>query len=282
MIADLKERAMTTVRERAARAGRVPRRAYEHYFIEAEGLHSRVHLQNFWCVLFPERADAAVARISVFGPGGGALGEARRTVPPFGSLFLEVRELLAEIGADASEGTLTVDLEPPESVRGVLSELPKPLEAEIYTPYWMAYYDADENYMYVHSIERRSGTFGTTRPLAWALERVPPVREDWRSWRLLELESLSELQVVAINHGTTGGRSTIGLYEAESGEPIHETTCDFEPGQLHRVHIPGDEIAASAGSARLGRVGMSPLLTDNGKPYVIMRYGDGPLSLHHG
>ena len=80
----------------------------------------------------------------------------------------------------------------------------------------------------------------------------------------------------------TGGRSTIGLYEAETATPIHETTRDFEPGQLHRVRIPGDEIAASAGSARLGRIGMSPLLTDNGKPYVIMRYGDGPLSIHHG
>ena len=220
----------------------------------------------------------------MFGPGGGALGEARRTVPPFGSLFLEVRELLAEIGADASEGTLAVDLEPPESVRGVLSELPKPLEAEINTPYWMAYYDADENYMYVHSIERaRAATSSAPRGRSpGPSSAFRPCDEDWRSWRLLELESLSELQVVAINHGTTGGRSTIGLYEAESGEPIHETTCDFEPGQLHRVHIPGDEIAASAGSARLGRVGMSPLLTDNGKPYVIMRYGDGPLSLHHG
>jgi hypothetical protein len=27
---------------------------------------------------------------------------------------------------------------------------------------------------------------------------------------------------------------------------------------------------------------MDPLLTANGKPYVIMRYADGPPSLHHG
>jgi hypothetical protein len=30
------------------------------------------------------------------------------------------------------------------------------------------------------------------------------------------------------------------------------------------------------------RIGLDPLLTTNGKPYVIMRYGGGPLSLHHG
>ena len=30
------------------------------------------------------------------------------------------------------------------------------------------------------------------------------------------------------------------------------------------------------------RIGLDPLLTANGKPYVLMRYGDGPLSIHHG
>jgi hypothetical protein len=38
----------------------------------------------------------------------------------------------------------------------------------------------------------------------------------------------------------------------------------------------------AGGGARLGRIGMDPLLTGNGKPYVLMRYGGGPLSLHHG
>ena len=35
----------------------------------------------------------------------------------------------------------------------------------------MAYYDADENYMYVHSIERLDrAVFGTLKPISWLLE----------------------------------------------------------------------------------------------------------------
>jgi hypothetical protein len=30
------------------------------------------------------------------------------------------------------------------------------------------------------------------------------------------------------------------------------------------------------------QLGIDPLPTLNGKPYVLMRYGNGPLSLHHG
>ena len=48
--------------------------------------------------------------------------------------------------------------------------------------------------------------------------------------------------------------------------------------------VPAAEIAKWKGQKDPGtvRIALDPVLSDNGKPYVIMRYGGGPLSLHHG
>ena len=181
---------------------------------------------------------------------------------------------------------MAIDLAPPEDVRGALVEIPKPLEAEVNTPYWMAYYDDAENYMYVHSIEKLGQTvFGTTAAMRWLLTRSRDDGERWRSWRLLELDKLSELQIVAINHSRRPGRSVIGFYTANDDVPIFERTVELQPRELKRVRLSGEELAAAVadhGSAVHGRIGLDPLLTGNGKPYVLMRYGDGPPSLHHG
>lgn len=287
MIGDLKEKVATTARARAVKAGLVPRRAYQHYFIEDEGLHSRIHLQNYWSTFWPQFDEPATAKVEVVAASGRPLGRITRTIPRFGSMFLELRDVLAELGKDAPEGTVAIDLEPPRSVVGQLHDLPKPLEAEINTPYWMAYYDDAENYMYVHSIDKLDGAvFGTSKPV----EAIMAVSRSasgghWRSWRLLEIDRLGELQIVAINHSTKPGTSTVGFYTADDGRPLWERALKFEPRQLHRVGVSGDEIREAIGDdggARLGRIGMDPLLTGNGKPYVLMRYGGGPLSLHHG
>ena len=57
----------------------------------------------------------------------------------------------------------------------------------------------------------------------------------------------------------------------------------------HAVEICGAKPVFVDAEPRTGAVdraprsrGMDPLLTGNGKPYVLMRYGGGPLSLHHG
>jgi hypothetical protein len=284
VIPALKERAVEATRGRALREGLVPRRAYAHYFIEAEGLHSRIHLQNFWSTFWPQLAEPATAHIHAFGPSGTPLGSVDREVPRFGSMFVEIRDLLRELGAADTEGIVAIDLEPPDEVRAQLTNLPNPLSVEVNTPYWMAYYDDAENYMYVHSIEKLGGTvFGTTRTVSWMLTRPVDDRERWRSWRLLDLDALSEVQIVAINHGTRPGTSTVGLYSAADDAPIAEQELEFRPRELHRVRFGPDELAAGAASGgKHARVGLDPLLTGNGKPYVLLRYGDGPLSLHHG
>lgn len=285
-IAQMRERAAHNVMSRAARSGQTPRRAYTHYFIETDGLHSRIHLQNFYSTFWPEVRETAVAHILVHDDAGRPQGSAERTLQPFGSLFLEVAELLAEIGSPASEGTVAIDLEPPAGVRARFCELPSAEQAEVRTPFWMAYCDHAEDYMYVHSIDMRGGeVFGAPRLLSWSLTRQVPQGERWRSWRLLDAERLSDLQVVCINHSPVRRSTVVGVYSPDTAIALYERAVDLGPRALQRVRVPAEEMAAWAvrhPEIRHVRIGVDPLLTANGKPYVIMRYAEGPPSLHHG
>lgn len=283
----LKERAFTTVRERATRSGRAPRRAYQHYFIESESLHSRIHLQNYWSTFWPSPDATATAHIRVYGSDGGLLGTTHRELPAFGSAYMEVRELLATLGAAAEEGTVAIDLEPSAAVRAQFGVIPRPEEVEVRTPFWMAYYDDADNYMYVHSIEMLAGEFfGVPAPIAWQLRRGQATHQGgrWRSWRLLESSGLRELQIVVTNHAMHASSTTVGIYTAED-VPVLERRLDFAPHQLHRLRFGEQELDEAVAGFEPGvllRVGLDPLLSLNGKPYVLMRYDNGPLSLHHG
>ena len=281
-VTEAKTRVYNEVYERAVRSGRVPRRSYTHYFIESEGLHSRIHLQNFWSTFWPGEDVEATAHVRAFAPDGRQVAKRHVQLPRFGCMFLELRELLAN--RKVAEGSVAVDLEPPAAVRKHFGDLPAPNTVHVNTPFWMAYYDDDENYMYVHSIEVLGGSVkGTIAPLRWYLGRVPAQRESWRSWRLLDLELLDELQVVVSNQDTKTGETVVGIYAAD-GEPLWQRSVALGPRQLRRVRVTGEEIAGwrkSHPGAQV-RIGLEPLLSTNGKPYVMMRYGGGPLSVHHG
>jgi hypothetical protein len=282
----LRARAAHGVMSRAARSGRAPRRAFAHYFIESDGLHSRIHLQNFYSTFWPEVSEGAVARILVNDDAGQPQGSTRRTIPPFGCLFLEVSELLAELDSRASEGTVAIDLEPPVGVRERFRDLPSTEEAEIRTPFWMAYYDRTEDYMYVHSIDVLGGAiFGAPRVLSWSMTRQVAQGERWRSWRLLEADRLSDLQVVCINHSPDPRTTVVGVYSPDTSTALYERSLELGPRALKRVQVPAEELATWGlrhPDIRHLRIGVDPLLTANGKPYVIMRYAGGPPSLHHG
>jgi hypothetical protein len=282
----LRERAAHSAMRRAARSGHPPRRAYTHYFIETDGLHSRIHLQNFYSTFWPEVHEPAMAHILVHDSEGRRRGAAQRTLEPFGSLFLELGELLRELDCDAPEGTVAIDLEPPAGVRARFDELPGAEQAEVRTPFWMAYYDRAEDYMYVHSIEMRAGeVFGAPRLLSWTLTRDVPAGERWRSWRLLEAERLSDLQIVCINHSPARRATRVGVYAPDGVTALYERAIELAPRALARVRVPPEQLAVwpvRHPEIRHLRVGVDPLLTANGKPYVIMRYIEGPPSLHHG
>ncbi len=260
--------------------------AYAHYFIESDPLHSRIHLQNFYSTFWPQVRKPAVAHILVHDDAGRPQGSAQREIPPFGSLFLEVADLLAEIDSRAREGTVAIDLEPDAEIRRQFHELPSAEEVEVKTPFWMAYYDDSENYMYVHSIDILGGeVFGAPRLLKWSMGRHVAPGERWLSWRLLEVDRLSDLQVVCINHSPETRSTVVGVYSADASTALYEHELVFAPRALSRVHVPAEELEnwpRRHPGVRHARIGLNPLLTGNGKPYVIMRYAGGPPSLHHG
>jgi hypothetical protein len=268
---------------RLVQSGRIPRVAFQHYFIESEGLHSRIMLQNYWSTFWPNVTETVTARIDVYAPDGKKIGHDERALPPFGSLFLEARDLLERIGSGVHEGSVTIDLEPPAEAARELGAFPlaEPWGLRISTPFWMAYYDADENYMYVHSIDRHAGEFyGVPAPVGWLLSRrFGVVGKSWRGGRLLDPANLNELQIVALNHGSHARTADVGIVDAETDEPIWMETQSFAPHALARLKVPTDVVSAHGRQVRLA---VDPLPTLNGKPYVLMRYGTGPLSLHHG
>jgi hypothetical protein len=285
-LAEARARAGDTVRRRAALSGRPPRYAYTHYFIEREGLHSRIHLQNFYSTFWPQVKEPAVAHIRAFDEGGRPQGSCERAIPPFGSLFLEVADLLEELGSQAREGAVAIDLEPSPAVRAQFHDLPDAGQLDVKTPFWMAYYDGSENFMYVHSIDTLGGeVFGAPGPLRWAMTRSVPAGGSWRSWRLLEASRLSDLQIVCMNMSTERRSTVVGVHSADDSVTLFREAQELAPRAVKRVRVPQEEIrewSARYPGIEQVRIGLDPLLTANGKPYVIMRYADGPPSLHHG
>lgn len=286
VVADTRARLADAARRRAALSGRPPRFAYTHYFIEAEGFHSRIHLQNFWSTFWPQVHEPALAHITAFDAGGRRMGEITRSLPPFGSLFLEVSELLRELGSTASEGMVAIDLEPSAEVAAQFNDLPDAEQIEVKTPFWMAYYDGAENFMYVHSIETLGGeVFGAPALLRWSMTRQVGVGGSWRSWRLLEADRLSDLQIVCMNTSPERRATRVGVYSPDDAVALYQESVELAPRAVARVRVPADELRAWPArhpEVRHARIGMDPLVTGNGKPYVIMRYADGPPSLHHG
>lgn len=268
--------------------GDIPRLGFQHYFIESEGLHSRIHLQNFYSTFFPHIEEPAHGTVTVFGSDGTDLGSHSFTLTRFASLFLEARDLLGHVGATATEGSVTVDLRPPARVLRELGDfpLPDPWALRISTPFWMAFYDDDDNYMYVHSIDRYAGAFhGVPGPVGWMLRRrfaVPGT--SWRSGRLLDAHGITDLQIVVLNHSNERRSTTLGLFSPEGDRPLLTERVELAPHALRRVRLDLEPVRPHLpkGDAGLVQLGVDPLPTLNGKPYVLMRYGDGPLSLHHG
>lgn len=268
--------------DRVLSAGYVPRRAFAHYFMNTEGIRSRAHLQNFYSTFFPLTLTDATAHVSLFGKDGKLIAQKDFVVPPFGQLYLEIEDI---VGYNMDmEGMIYIDFEPPAVIRKQLKTLPAIQALTVQTPFWVSYRDPDDNYMYVHSIESYRGkVWGAVWPLKQILSRVAPDRPKWQSWRLLDVALLDELQVVVMNHSHVPGTTTVSIID-ESGATKWSEQVTLDTRQVARVVVPEEKILEWKAAADPGtvRIALDPILTGNGKPYVIMRYGGGPWSLHHG
>lgn len=281
-------KARKELKTRLVARGRVPRYAYRHYYIEDEGLHTRIHMQNFYSTMWPHLDETVRVRVEAFRANGSSLGQRYYELPPFGGLFLEVRDLLEAVGGSSTEGTVLLDAEPPARVLADLTSFPLPDQWELAmgTPFWMAYYDDDENYMYVHSISPEMGSFyGVPRPIGKLLmEGSDEQPGAWRAGRLLDAAGLEELQIVLVNHSGGTRRPTVGVYDADDDSAVWEASASLAPHEVKRFRIEPERLRAFRERKPSGRfrAGVAPMPTTNGKPYLLMRYGDGPLSLHHG
>lgn len=263
-------------------AGYIPRRAFAHFFINDAGLKSQIHLQNYYSFFFPDTLTAAVATVWLHDSSGKQIAKKSFEVAPFGQLYLGIEDLLGE--DVPMEGMVFVDLKPPRVIRKQMKTLPNVLGAEANTPFWVSYRDANENYMYVHSIESYRGkVFGAVWPLSRVMATAQPQRTEWSSWRLLDVNLLDELQVVVMNHSHLPGETTLRVFDQENNL-IWSTELVLQPREANRVQIPEAVIAEWKLLENVSevRIGLSQLMTSNGKPYVLMRYGGGPLSMHHG
>jgi hypothetical protein len=108
-------------------------------------------------------------------------------------------------------------------------------------------------------------------------------RAPWESWRLLDVNLLDELHVIVMNHSATPGTTEVRVI-SQAGDVLWSEKVSLKTRESRRVSVPQDKINEwrQAGEHDSVRVSLSTILSDNGKPYVLMRYGGGPLSMHHG
>jgi hypothetical protein len=263
-------------------SGKLPRRGYAHCFIEEDGVHSRLHLHNFYSLFLPDVRDPVDVHVRVYGADGRTLGTVDRRLSPFTSLTLPMAEVLAELHASAPLGTVAVDVEPGEAYAKRLVEV-GPQNATAQSPFWMGFYDDGGSVAYVHSIDQYYGAvFGIGRVAGYAFRARWHRGGDWSSKRLIDAEDLTRADAYLVNHSPTRGDATLRWVAHPTGTTIAERKVSIAPHGAARVSVTADDVArAGAGEGQV-RLVVDGLLTDNGKPYVMVRYGKGPFSLHHG
>ncbi len=263
-------------------SGFIPRRAFAHYFMNTAGLRSRVHLQNYYSMFFPDELTPVTARVWLCNSDGKIVAHKSFEMPAFGQLYLEIEDIA---GYDMDvEGMVMVDVLPPKAVKSKLKTIPNLSALNIQTPFWVSYRDSADNYMYVHSIESYRGKiFGAMWPINQMLAHAPQARAPWESWRLLDVNLLDELMVVVMNHAAAPGDTVVKVI-SEKGDELWRQDVHLTTRQSRRVIVPAEMIAQwkKDGVYETVRVALDPILSDNGKPYVLMRYAGGPLSMHHG
>jgi hypothetical protein len=99
---------------------------------------------------------------------------------------------------------------------------------------------------------------------------------------LIDTDGLRRADAYLVNHSPSAGRTTVRWRAHPDGATLAERTVTVQPHGAVRVSVTGDDVARASAPVERLRLEVDGLLTGNGKPYVMLRYGDGPFSLHHG
>lgn len=262
--------------------GYFPRYPFAHYFLNDDIITSTLHIHNFYSVFFPDIKSYAIGRVWFHDSSGNLSYRKRFKIPPFGQVYLTAKDLNKSDGP--MEGMVYVDLRPPREVRARLRSLPNSRTMVSQTPFWVSYADRDQNHMYVHSIDTYAGRiFGYLWPGSQLKPRKATTPTSWKSWRIIELSLLSELEVIVMNHSPEKGDCNVQIWSDDDSQ-LWNFPLALKTRETKRVRVPQSLIndLVESKSTRNIRIGIEDMLTPNGKPYVLMRYGMGPRSLHHG
>jgi hypothetical protein len=261
---------------------RLPRRGYAHCFIEDAGVHSRLHLHHFYSLFLPDVTDPVDVHVRVFNAGGRDLGTVTRTLAPFSSLLLPMGDVLQELGAQASFGTVAVDVAPSPAYWRRLVEV-GPQNATAQSPFWMGYVDDGGSVAYVHSIDQFYGTvYGVGRVAGLAYRGRWHRGGAWTSKRLIDAHDLERVDAYLVNHSPDGGCTTVRWVAHPEGTVIAQRALTVPPHGAVRVSVAAADLSDAGAVVQRLRLEVDGLLTGNGKPYVMVRYRGGPFSLHHG
>ena len=273
------------------RLGFFPRNPYAHYFLHDGVITSTVHIHNFYSVFFPDLNSSIAGRAWFHNSTGKLVHRKNFTLSPFGQVYLSAADILNP--HELLEGMVYVDLKPSKEIRKKLSTLPGSEDMRSQVPFWVSYVDDDQNFMYVHSIENYKGkTFGWHWPIStfslqsfWLKRAKETIHDDisWKSWRILEVTLLSELEILVINHSSKKGKCQVQIW-GDHDAALWSQSISLKKRESRRVKVPAALIKewSELQITQDIRVGIQGMITPNGKPYVLMRYGQGPRSLHHG
>ncbi|MDQ2959662.1 MAG: hypothetical protein M3R48_01225 [Candidatus Dormibacteraeota bacterium] len=278
----LKQRGVKLARTASNPSHRLPRRGYAHCFIEDRGVHSRLHLHHFYSLFLPDIADPVETTVHVFNAEGRRLGSVRRTLDPFTSLVLRMADVLEELGAMAAYGTVAVDVAPSATCWQRLVEVGPP-NAIAQSPFWMGFVDDGGSVAYVHSIDQFYGAvFGVGRVAGVAYRGGWHRGGAWTSKRLIDAHGLVSADAYLVNHSPRAGRTAVRWLSHPEGAVVAEKTVTVQAHGAARVAAGVAELERAGTAVDRLRLEVDELLTANGKPYVMVRYRDGPFSLHHG
>lgn len=256
-----------------------PRIPYLHYWTLREGAQSLICLHNFFSILAPETRLPCRAFIRLYDADGRKVASTSLDLPPRGSRMLDVGVILRSVSGSANgplEGSLELDVAPPGDFSLVAGE---PGALSVSSSYFYMLYRSPRGMLTtVHAIERGPTYRGVPAPLGSLLGlRTRALAGSWRSKRAISAANLGEIRTVAINHASGPREMHLGLKRGPAGPVVAETSRRVPSLGLlvleHLVPEPhgGDYVVFSRA-----------LATPNSKPYVWVRYGSGPMSMHHG
>ncbi len=248
-----------------------PRFAYMHIFIEDNSTSSMLHIQNPFAFFWPQGEPEVTVRVSLNSEEGKKLGEARRRLPPFGTLPLPITELLREMNQSCKKGTITVDLVPSRAYKRHLRSLSVGV-GRIASPFWMRFHDDLGSQAYVHSIEAdRTRIRGLPRIVSRIITRRD-TSTAWSSDRTISLDTGESATAFIVNHSRRVHSCSASWVSPHSGVVVSERFIIQPKGlvQFRTEHV--GEVFLS----------VDKISTSNAKPYVMVQSSDTRFALTHG